>query len=67
MSDQPEYDPGDAVVEEIGEITLADGRKVMGAVLTFPAGPPDLTAGVIWGRVPMTLAVKHKKPAAPAA
>jgi hypothetical protein len=42
------YRPGDIVVCEIGEITCGDGRTVQGAIVEFPAGPPD---GMTWADV----------------
>lgn len=60
----PQYEPGDAVVEDIGEFTLRDGRKVMGVVLTFPAGPPDLPLSVVWTEEPLILARKAATPLA---
>lgn len=55
----PIYAEGDAKVERIGEIRLEDGDVFLGAILTFPAGPPDFTWSVVWQGTPMTLAVKE--------
>ena len=44
----PEHQPGDAIVVEIGDVVTGDGRTVQGAILEFPAGPPE---GMTWGDV----------------
>lgn len=53
-----QYEAGDCVAVEIGEITLRDGRKVQGVVLTFPAGPPPLPISVVWEEEPLRLVRK---------
>ena len=52
------YEEGDAQVVRVGEIRLEDGEVFLGALLTFPAGPPSFTFSVVWKGTPMTLAVK---------
>ena len=53
-----DYEPGDCVAVEIGEVTLRDGRTVQGVVLTFPAGPPPLPIEVVWNAEPLRLTRK---------
>lgn len=49
------YEPGDCVVEHLGEIRLQDGRVFNGAILTFPSGPPDLPITYAWDGAPLRL------------
>jgi hypothetical protein len=57
MDDKPasEYEPGDVVVEHLGLIELADGRKFNGAIITFPISPPKLPISAVWDRAPLHL------------
>ncbi len=50
-----QYEAGDCIAVEIGEITLRDGRKVQGVVLTFPVRPPSLPISVVWDEEPLRL------------
>lgn len=52
------YEAGDCVVEQIGEFTLDDGRKIYGALLAFPVEPPALKFSIVWSRTPMRLITK---------
>lgn len=61
MSDKkPEYAVGDARAEHFGQIELKDGRIFRGAIITFPAGPPDIPFSVVWNGTPLTLAVQKR-------
>lgn len=54
----PAYHVGDAVVERFGEIALADGHIFMGALLSFPAGPPDLPLSAVWDCTPLRIILR---------
>lgn len=54
------YRPGEFVVREIGDITTSDGDVVKGAIIEFPAGPPE---GMTWGDVWDGTAFAVAKPA----
>jgi hypothetical protein len=42
------FQPGEFRVCEVGEIKLMDGSTIKGAIIEFPAGPPD---GFSWADV----------------
>lgn len=46
------YEPGDAKIQIIGVIRLEDGEEYKGALLTFPAGPPDMKMLAAWDGTP---------------
>ena len=52
------YSSGDCVIRELGEIHLADGRRFWGAIVQFPAGPPNIPISVVWEGKPMLMTVK---------
>lgn len=61
QAEQPDdlrYVAGDAVVERLGEITLSDGRRVIGCILSFPKGPPDLPLRIALDGSPIILQVR---------
>lgn len=60
-----QYQPGDCIVEHLGEIKLVDGRTFRGVVLTFPEGPPKLPISAVWERWPLRLTVREVKESAP--
>lgn len=55
-----EYRPGDCKVEHLGDIRLDDGRRFMGAIVTFPVSPPKLPIQVVWDGTPVTMAVREE-------
>lgn len=59
ITDDVGFEPGDCRAVHVGEVRLEDGRVFKGAVIEFPAGPPDLPLSVVWDGVPLTLAVKQ--------
>ena len=58
MSDNPQYEKGDARAVQVGVIELKDGRIIRGALLDFPAGPPDLPFRVVWDSTPLIISIK---------
>ncbi len=54
-----DFQPGDCRAVHVGEVRLENGRVIKGAVVEFPAGPPDLPFRVVWDGTPLTLAVEH--------
>lgn len=62
MSDDAaqQYEAGDCKVEHLGEIVLRDGRRFMGAIVTFPVSPPKLPLQVVWDGTPVTMTVREK-------
>ena len=58
MSDNPQYEKGDARAVQVGVIELKDGRIIRGALLDFPAGPPDLPFRVVWDGTPLIISIK---------
>lgn len=53
-----QYQQGDGVIELLGDIRLADGRVLRGAIVTFPAGPPSIPIGAVCDRTPVILMLK---------
>jgi hypothetical protein len=49
------YAPGDAKIQIIGIIRLEDGEEYKGALLTFPAGPPDMKVLSAWDGTPFRI------------
>ena len=58
MSEAQKYDAGDCKCEHIGEIVLADGRRFMGAIVTFPVEPPKLPFSAVLNGTPLRLDLK---------
>jgi hypothetical protein len=54
-ADEGKFEAGDVILEEIGEFTTRDGRKVFGVLLTAPAEPPPLKLNHVWERTPFQL------------
>ena len=51
------FKPGEFRVLECGNITTSDGEIIKGAIIEFPAGPPDgMTFGDVWDGTAFTLA-----------
>lgn len=49
MPTERTYQPGEFIVREVGLITTSDGEQVKGAIIEFPAGPPDgMTYADVW-------------------
>lgn len=61
MSDHA-YEPEDCKVEHLGEIKLADGRIFIGAIVTFPVSPPNLSIKVVWDGTPVRMTVRQQQP-----
>jgi hypothetical protein len=59
MSKNLPYEAGDCKCEHLGEIVLADGRRFMGAIITFPVEPPKLPFSVAWDGTPLRLELKQ--------
>ena len=51
---------GDVVIEEIGEFTTKDGRKIFGILLTAPAEPPPIKLSHVFNRTPFRLVQSYQ-------
>lgn len=57
MTEEKRYAPGEFRVIEIGDIKVSDGSTIRGAIIEFPAGPPEgMTWGDVWDGTVFTLA-----------
>ena len=61
ITDDAAFEPGDCRAVHVGEVRLDDGRVFKGAVIEFPAGPPELPIRVVWDGTPLTLTIKQPK------
>lgn len=46
--------PGYGIVKEVGWDEI-EGESVFRAIITFPEGPPDLAAAIVWNSVPVDI------------
>lgn len=43
------YQPGEFIVREVGNVMTSDGEMIKGAIIEFPAGPPEgMTFADVW-------------------
>ena len=57
------FEDGEVIIEEIGEFSTKDGRKIFGVLLTAPAEPPPLKIKHIWDRTPFRLVERAERSA----
>lgn len=62
LKPKPVYEMGDCRVRHVGNIELKDGCIYNGAIVDFPAGPPDLPFSVIWDETPVRMTLKSPTP-----